>query len=138
MVGQTTAKSGACGMAQCSQRGVTSSETNIARSVSTIFASSASPCYYPSGIEKRKRKEKKKKKNILLHRTDSESLQWGKWKKGKKRGGGRLVRNNRGKDDSRIEILIYNFFLLLLFTYNLDNERDLITRKGFGLISDNY
>lgn len=78
MVGQTTAKSGACGMAQCSQRGVTSSETNIARSVSTIFASSASPCYYPSGIEKRKRKGKKKKKNILLHRTDSESLQWGK------------------------------------------------------------
>lgn len=60
MVGQTTAKSGACGMAQCSQRGVTSSETNIARSVSTIFASSAS-CYYPSGIEKRKRKEKKRK-----------------------------------------------------------------------------
>lgn len=59
-------------------------------------------------------------------------------KKKKKGGGGRLVRYNRGKDDSRIEILIYNFFLLLLFTYNLDNERDLITRKGFGLISDNY
>lgn len=78
MVGQTTGKSGACGIAQCSQRGVTSSETNIARSVSTIFASSSSSrAIILPGLKKRKRK-KKKKKNILLHRTDSESLQWGK------------------------------------------------------------
>lgn len=76
MVGQTTAKSGACGMAQCSQRGVTSSETNIARSVSTIFASSASRAII-LGLKKG-RERKKKKKNTLLHRTDSESLQWGK------------------------------------------------------------
>lgn len=125
-------------MAQCSQRGVTSSETNIARSVSTIFASSASPCYYPSGIEKRKRKEKKKRKIFSCIEPTVNHCNGANEKKEKKRGGGSLVRNNRGKDDSRIEILIYNFFLLLLFTYNLDNERDLITRKGFGLISDNY
>lgn len=68
MVGQTTAKSGGCGMAQCSQRGVTSSETNIARSVSTIFASSASRAIILPGLKKGRERKKKEKYSLASNR----------------------------------------------------------------------
>lgn len=90
------------------------------------------------GLKKGRERKKKKRKIFSCIEPTVNHCNGANEKKKKKGGGGSLIRNNRGKDDSRIEILIYNFFLLLLFTYNLDNERDLITRKGFGLISDNY